>query len=135
MSLVGIEVRRKYLGSKAGLLKDLHKKNPGLSLAEYAEKVGCTKQYAGQILNGRDKFGNPCVVEALGPVKDMNLIRKRKGLTLQTVGDKAGVSISQIRNWINDGTSPSLRSFLWVLEALGYTIKLVPLERKNGTSD
>lgn len=55
---------------------------------------------------------------------------ERKGLNVRTVSDKALGSRAAYQ-WMKDGVSPRIDNFEAVLNVLGLTLKIVPLEEKQ----
>lgn len=61
-------------------------------------------------------------------LKDFIKLRKEKGLSQQALADLSGVvreKIAKIENGLN---SPQINSLIEILEPIGYTIKIVPIE-------
>ena len=64
-------------------------------------------------------------------VKDFIIIRKNQKLTQQEVANQSNVIRETIARIENSITSPQVNTLIKILEPLGYTIKIVPLERKE----
>lgn len=63
-------------------------------------------------------------------LKDFISLRKEKGLSQQALADLSGVvreKIAKIENGLN---SPQINSLIEILEPIGYTLKIVPIEDK-----
>ena len=63
-------------------------------------------------------------------VSELIKIRKEKKLSQQKLADSADVireTIARIENLI---TSPQLNTLIKILEPMGYTVKIVPLQKK-----
>lgn len=61
-------------------------------------------------------------------LKDFIKLRKEKGLSQQALADLSGVvreKIAKIENGLN---SPQINSLIEILEPIGYTLKIVPIE-------
>ncbi|MGN0992404.1 MAG: helix-turn-helix domain-containing protein [Bacilli bacterium] len=62
---------------------------------------------------------------------DFIKLRKEKGLTQKSLAELSGVireKIAKIENHIN---SPQINSLIKILEPIGYTVKIVPIEKKD----
>ena len=64
------------------------------------------------------KTHNPLIVQLDG-------ILREKGMTLEEVSKKSGVTVHCIKDW-GYRTTPNLRNFVAVAEVLGYDIKMEP---------
>lgn len=64
-------------------------------------------------------------------VKDFIRIRKNQKLTQQEVANQSNVIRETIARIENSITSPQVNTLIKILEPLGYTIKIVSLERKE----
>lgn len=63
-------------------------------------------------------------------LKDFISLRKEKGLSQQALADLSGVvreKIAKIENGLN---SPQINSLIEILEPIGYTLKIVPIEEE-----
>ena len=61
---------------------------------------------------------------------DFIKLRKEKGLTQKSLAELSGVireKIAKIENHIN---SPQINSLIKILEPIGYTVKIVPIDKK-----
>ena len=62
---------------------------------------------------------------------DFIKLRKEKGLTQKSLAELSGVireKIAKIENHIN---SPQINSLIKILEPIGYTVKIVPIKKKD----
>ncbi|MGM9879079.1 MAG: helix-turn-helix domain-containing protein [Bacilli bacterium] len=62
---------------------------------------------------------------------DFIKLRKEKGLTQKSLAELSGVireKIAKIENHLN---SPQINSLIKILEPIGYTIKIVPIQKKD----
>lgn len=62
---------------------------------------------------------------------DFIKLRKEKGLTQKSLAELSGVireKIAKIENHIN---SPQINSLIKILEPIGYTVKIVPINKKD----
>lgn len=62
---------------------------------------------------------------------DFIKLRKEKGLTQKSLAELSGVireKIAKIENHIN---SPQINSLIKILEPIGYTVKIVPIDKKD----
>ena len=62
---------------------------------------------------------------------DFIKLRKEKGLTHKSLAELSGVireKIAKIENHIN---SPQINSLIKILEPIGYTVKIVPIDKKD----
>ena len=62
---------------------------------------------------------------------DFIKLRKEKGLTLKSLAELSGVireKIAKIENHLN---SPQINSLIKILEPIGYTVKIVPIKKKD----
>lgn len=57
---------------------------------------------------------------------------KSKHMNERDVAAVSGVSKRAIESWLYDGRHPGIGNFVAALEAVGLTLKIVPLERKDG---
>lgn len=64
-------------------------------------------------------------------VKDFIRVRKNQKLTQQEVANRCNVIRETIARIESSITSPQVNTLIKILEPLGYTIKIVPLERKE----
>jgi len=65
-------------------------------------------------------------------IKQFIELRKNEHLSQQKMADNANVireTIARIENLI---TSPQINTLIKILEPIGYTIKIVPIEKKEG---
>ena len=63
-------------------------------------------------------------------VKNLVNLRHEKGLTQQQVADRSNVireTIARIENMI---TSPQVNTLIKILEPIGYTVRIVPIDKK-----
>ena len=60
----------------------------------------------------------------------VNELKKRKG-AVPTVARKAGISNTTIQHWITGGNIPPVDKAEKVLNAMGYEIQIVPIEKEN----
>lgn len=66
-----------------------------------------------------------------GFICDFIKLRKEKGLTQKSLAELSGVireKIAKIENHIN---SPQINSLIKILEPIGYTVKIVPIDKKD----
>ena len=62
---------------------------------------------------------------------DFIKLRKEKGLTQMSLAELSGVireKIAKIENHLN---SPQINSLIKILEPIGYTVKIVPIKKKD----
>lgn len=62
---------------------------------------------------------------------DFIKLRKEKGLTQKSLAELSGVireKIAKIENHLN---SPQINSLIKILEPIGYTVKIVPIKKKD----
>ena len=52
------------------------------------------------------------------------------GTSAYAVSQKAFRSMSTVRSWLKEGRSPSVENYEAALNAVGLTLKIVPLEEK-----
>ena len=55
-------------------------------------------------------------------------IRKREHISIKKLSQMSGVSVRTISNWEYAGVTPTVDKFSKVLEALGYTLQIMPKE-------
>jgi len=53
-------------------------------------------------------------------------IRKREHISIKKLSQMSGVSVRTISNWEYAGVTPTVDKFSKVLEALGYTLQIMP---------
>lgn len=63
-------------------------------------------------------------------VKDLVNLRHEKKLTQQQMADSANVIRETIARIENQMTSPQVNTLIKILEPIGYTIKIVPIDKK-----
>ena len=64
-------------------------------------------------------------------ISDFIKLIKEKGLTQKSLAELSGVireKIAKIENHIN---SPQINSLIKILEPIGYTVKIVPIDKKD----
>ena len=62
---------------------------------------------------------------------DFIKLRKEKGLTQKSLAELSGVireKVAKIENHLN---SPQINSLIKILEPIGYTVKIVPIKKKD----
>lgn len=62
---------------------------------------------------------------------DFIKIRKERNLTQQALADMSGVVREKIAKIENNLNSPQLRSLIRVLEPIGYTVKIMPIDKED----
>ena len=67
----------------------------------------------------------------LRPVRDLVTIIDASGLPGQIIQDRAGVHLVTISRWKHGKSAPNLADFVAVAEALGYDVRLIPIDRKQ----
>ena len=63
-------------------------------------------------------------------VQDLVNLRHEKKLTQQQMADSANVIRETIARIENQMTSPQVNTLIKILEPIGYTIKIVPIDKK-----
>lgn len=62
---------------------------------------------------------------------DFIKLRKEKGLTQKSLAELSGVIREKIAKIENQLNSPQINSLIKILEPIGYTIKIVPIKKKD----
>lgn len=62
---------------------------------------------------------------------DFIKLRKEKGLTQKSLAELSGVIREKIAKIENQLNSPQINSLIKILEPIGYTVKIVPIEKKD----
>ena len=62
---------------------------------------------------------------------DFIKLRKEKGLTQKSLAELSGVIIEKIAKIENHLNSPQINSLIKILEPIGYTVKIVPIKKKD----
>ncbi len=68
-------------------------------------------------------------------VQDFTKLRKDNHLTQEAMANQSGVirlTITRIENLI---TSPQINTLIKILEPIGYTVKIVPIDKKKNKED
>ena len=63
-------------------------------------------------------------------VKDLINLRHERGLTQQQMADNANVIRETIARIENQMTSPQVNTLIKILEPIGYTIRIVPIDKE-----
>ncbi len=62
---------------------------------------------------------------------DFIKLRKEKGLTQKALAEMSGVVREKIAKIENKLNSPQLNSLIKILEPIGYTVKIMPIEKEK----
>ena len=62
---------------------------------------------------------------------DFIKLRKEKGLTQKSLAELSGVIREKIAKIENNINSPQINSLIKILEPIGYTVKIVPIDKKD----
>ena len=63
-------------------------------------------------------------------IKDLVNLRHEKGLTQQQMADSANVIRETIARIENMMTSPQVNTLIKILEPIGYTVRIVPIDKE-----
>ena len=64
-------------------------------------------------------------------IKDLVNLRHEKKLTQQEMANNANVIRETITRIENQMTSPQINTLIKILESIGYTVKIVPIDEEN----
>ncbi len=64
-------------------------------------------------------------------IKDLVNLRHEKKLTQQEMANNANVIRETIARIENQMTSPQINTLIKILEPIGYTVKIVPIDEEN----
>lgn len=64
-------------------------------------------------------------------IDELRSIYEAQGLSEKIICKKAGISHSLLYKWMNKTHSPNVFSLNCVLQAMGYELKIVPMEKDD----